>query len=365
MAIEQGIWKIGDKPVKLKPVGMADESLLEEQVMHDIAILDADWLLIGRQVRTDFDKFIDLLALDGDGNVIIIELKRDKTPREVVAQAIDYASWVVNLDESQIGEIYHQFARIYERPHDSLEAAFKARFGVALDSTDIQLNRAHQMVVVATKLDASTERIIHYLNTHADIAINALFFAAFQDGGNHYLSRAWMIAPEDNRERAASHASAKHAWNGEYYVSFGDNRSWADARQLGFIAGGGALWYSRTLAMLSEGDRVWVNIPKTGFVGVGIVTGERIRADQARFDTPDGRKALDESTLQAPYPQVDPSRSDEDAEYLVPVAWIHTVDREHAVNEAGLFGNQNTVCKPKTPKWDHTVKRLQQAWNIS
>jgi len=59
--------------------------------MHDIAILNADWLLIGRQVRTGFDKFIDLLALDGDGKVIIIELKRNQTPREVVAQAIDYA----------------------------------------------------------------------------------------------------------------------------------------------------------------------------------------------------------------------------------------------------------------------------------
>lgn len=32
MAIEQGIWKIGDKPQKLQPSGLADESLLEEQV---------------------------------------------------------------------------------------------------------------------------------------------------------------------------------------------------------------------------------------------------------------------------------------------------------------------------------------------
>lgn len=362
MAIEQGIWKIGDKPQKLQPSGLADESMLEEQVMHDIAILNADWLLIGRQVRTDFDKFIDLLALDGDGNVIIIELKRNKTPREVVAQAIDYASWVVNLDDSQIGEIYHQFARSYGRPHDSLEAAFEHRFGVALDSTDIQLNSAHQMVVVASKLDASTERIINYLNTHADIAINALFFAAFEDAGNHYLSRAWMIDPEENQERVVSR-TRKQPWNGEFYVSFGGDRPWEDARRLGFIAGGGALWYSRTLAMLSEGDRVWVNIPGTGYAGVGHVTGERCRTDQYQFDTVDGPRTLDQMDLSEPY-RLDANADDDHAEYIVPVAWEKTVGHAAAVSEIGLFGNQNTVCKPKTPKWDHTVKRLKQTWNI-
>ena len=49
----------------------------------------------------------------------------------------------------------------------------------------------------------------------------------------------------------------------------------------------------------------------------------------------------------------------------MPVEWEYTVDRRNAVNEVGLFGNQNTVCKPKTPKWDHTVKRLKQVWAIS
>ena len=65
MAIEQGIWKLasapGALPQKLRPSGMADEGLLEEQIMQDVSILNRDWLLIGRQVRTGFDKLIDLL----------------------------------------------------------------------------------------------------------------------------------------------------------------------------------------------------------------------------------------------------------------------------------------------------------------
>jgi hypothetical protein len=35
-----------------------------------------------------------------------------------------------------------------------------------------------------------------------------------------------------------------------------------------------------------------------------------------------------------------------------------------AFAETGLFGNQNSVCKPRTEKWGHTVSRLKQAWKL-
>lgn len=367
MAIEQAIWKlannIGNPPQKLRPSGLADEGLLEEQIMQDVSILNRDWLLIGRQVRTAYDKLIDLLALDANGNVIIIELKRDKTPRDVVAQAIDYASWVVTLADYQLIDIYQTFAEYYDQPHDTLEEAFETKFGLALD--DVTLNDSHQLVIVAARLDASSERIITYLNNYAQLSINAMFFAAFEDGGNRYLSRAWMIDP-DGPSQPVSRKAKKEAWNGEFYASFGDDRPWELARQYGFIAGGGAAWYSKTLSMLSEGDRVWVNIPKTGYVGVGEVIGERFRADEYCFETEQGSKLLSELISRGDYRQLYRQTDDdeENAEFLVPVRWLYTVSRKEAFSEVGLFGNQNTVCKPTTPKWSHTVSRIKQAWGI-
>ncbi|MGS2745054.1 endonuclease NucS domain-containing protein [Halomonas sp. LS-001] len=363
MAIEQGIWKLagskGELPQKLRPAGLADESVLEEQIMQDVSILNQGWLLIGRQVRTVFDKFIDLLAIDANGTVIIIELKRDKTPRDVVSQAIDYASWVVTLADYQLIDIYQQFAERYSRPHVTLGEAFEAKFGISLDG--VTLNENHQMVVVATQLDASSERIINYLNAHAQLSINAMFFSAFEDNGNRYLSRAWMIDPDEPVQPMTKKAKSE-PWNGEFYASFGDDRPWALARQYGFIAGGGVVWYSKTLAMLSEGDRVWVNIPKTGYVGVGEVIGERCRADQHEVETEQGYQRLVDMLSQQDYPHLFANNDDETAEYLVPVRWLHTVSREAAFSEVGLFGNQNTVCKPTTPKWSHTVERLKQVW---
>src|SRR3954454_17965753 len=70
-------------------------------------------------------------------------------------------------------------------------------------------------------------------------------------------------------------SSVAFLWHvGDYYYSAGegDRRRWADMVRHGFVSAGGGRWYSRTLRMLSPGDRVWALIPKTGYVGPGRVT---------------------------------------------------------------------------------------------
>lgn len=352
MAVQHGIWKIGEKPQPLAAIRLDSEALLEEQITRDISILNSGWMLIGRQVYTDFGKYIDLLAIDATGSIIIIELKKHKTPRGVVAQAIDYAAWVEHLPSEKFVQIYSEFAERNDLPEKSFDEAFKARFGALPVEDDI--NSSHQMVIVAAELDASTERIINYLNDKASVAVNAVFFSVFQDGDNQYLSRAWMIDPVETEEHAVN-TRQKGEWNGEFYASFGagpGGRSWDDAINHGFISAGGGRWYSKTLFMLKPGDRVWVNIPGTGYVGVGKVTGHAVMADE--FITP-------ELHLKGEYNLASDCGEDE-AEYFVPVSWLHQVPESQAVNEVGLFGNQNSVARPRTPKWEHTVKRLKAVW---
>ena len=362
MAIEQGIWRIGDKPIRLKSTSLESEELLEQQISQDLSLLNSDWLLIGRQVRTAFDKRIDLLAIDGDGSVIIIELKRDKTPRDVVAQTLDYASWVVGLSAEEINNIYADFAVHHDIKYQSLDEAFQAKFSVEL--SNVEVNNTHQLVVVASELDASTERIINYLNDNSDVSINAVFFNVFEDNGNQYISRAWLIDPKETQDKAIAKAAAtKEPWNGEFYVSYGgENRSWEDARKFGFISAGYGAWYSRTLSMLTEGDRIWVNIPGSGYVGVAHVMGEKIRLESLPFSDLDNKTILQIQT-QGSYQEL-PTLDDDLAEYAVPVKWIYAVPESEAVSETGLFGNQNTVCKPRTGKWVHTVNRLKEVWDF-
>lgn len=311
-------------------------------------------MLIGRQEDTGYGGRVDLLAIAPDGSLVLIELKRDRTPREVVAQALDYAGWVGKLKSEDIAGIYERFA-----PGRSLASDFQQRFSHKLDEDSI--NQAHQIVIVAASLDDSTERIISYLNER-DIPINALCFQVFSHGPQQLLSRTWLLDPVQTQAGAATAvAGPNEPWNGEFYCNFGvgeGTRSWEEAIKYGFVSGGGGPFYSKTLHLLNPGDRLWVNVPGQGYVGVGRADGHAQPASEFKVKTPSGEKLFMDVAKDGTYHREyldDP----ENSEYFVPIRWLQTVELVKAVHEIGLFGNQNTVCKPTTPKWRSTVERLK------
>jgi hypothetical protein len=357
MPIQHAIWKVGAQPTPLSSNKLASEQTLEDMIVSEPGILSAEWMLIGRQEQTGLGGRIDLLAIAPDASLVLIELKRGRSPRDLVAQALDYGFWVERLTTDKIAQIYQRFSG-----GGSLSDAFRARFGAELDEET--LNESHQIVVVAAELDDASERIVQYLNDH-DIAINVLFFQVFQHGGDQLLSRAWLIDPGETQANAATtntkRKGEKEPWIGEYYVSFGtgESRTWEDARKYGFISAGGGSWYTQTLKLLSPGDRVWVKDPGVGYLGVARVVDPVVTGKDFKVETPGGlRPALEVLSTRE---RLKATADDPDkAEHFVRVEWLDTVSEDRAINEVGLFGNQNTVCQPTTPKWRHTVERLKQ-----
>lgn len=128
MAISQTIWSLDDK-VQLQPAELINEKELEDLLAEHIEILNIDWLLIGRQVRTVAGKYIDLLCMDHDGDLVVVELKKDLTPREVTAQAIDYASCMAELTLEELAELYLQFSG----GQMTLNDAYEKKYGTTLD----------------------------------------------------------------------------------------------------------------------------------------------------------------------------------------------------------------------------------------
>ena len=123
--VEMGMWRIDEgAPKKLEPTKMPTEAELEHLLEQDPTILGERLLVIGRQVHTRYGKIIDLLAVDVDGNLHVLELKRDMTPRDVVAQALDYGSWVKDLQRADVLEIAQD--HFGEQPFNE---AFEDAFG--------------------------------------------------------------------------------------------------------------------------------------------------------------------------------------------------------------------------------------------
>lgn len=354
MPIKTDVWTVGSIPSKLIQSHLPSEQLLEDMIVSSPSILSDELMLIGRQVTTGMGGRTDLLAIEPDGSLVLIELKRDRTPRDAVAQTLDYAAWVEGLTEDEIAAIYERF-----RPGRSLYVDFRTRFGRVLD--DDELNANHRLIIVATELDASSERIVQYLSKR-NIPINVLCFQVFQMGQQQLLSRSWLLDPVQVQVNATSGREGQsEPWNGEFYCSFGesDSRSWADAVEFGFISGGGGSWYSRTLQTLSAGDRVWVNVPQQGYVGVGRVLGEARPANEFTVTKDGQERPILDVAIRANYHAAF-SDDSERCEYFVPVQWSQTIPTGQAVREIGMFGNQNTVCRPRAPKWRSTIERLKE-----
>lgn len=352
MALTQTIWSL-DERCQLCEAELNSEKELEDLLVSHIEILNKDWMYIGRQIRTKAGKYIDMLCMDHAGNVIVVELKKDMTPREVVAQTLDYASCVADMTPQDLAEIYLNTSN----RNVTLNEAFQAKFGAVLDEESI--NQNVKMIIVAAKMDDSTERIIRYLREQYAVDINILFFQVFAHAQNRYISRVWF---EEETEEPLPSKKEGIDWNEEFYVSFGNGgRQWEDGRIYGFISAGGGSWYSNTLKQLSVGDRVWVNVPRTGYVGVGIVSETAKQAKDVRF-TYNGRQVgVDELPTKGGYLYSD---DPETSEYIVKVDWIKAVPESQAVKEVGFFGNQNSVCKPRNKKWEFTIERLKSVWHI-
>lgn len=334
--------------------GISSEERLEEIIEASIDILGLGNLFqIGRQVITDYGKRIDLLAIDGQGDLHVIELKKDRTPREVVAQALEYGFWVQGLSFEAIRELYAK-----HHQGEDFDSAFTTHFEADLPEA---INTSHHLVVVATGIDQSTEQIVDYVRGYG-VPINVLFFEYLRDGDREYLARSWLTDPE--LEAPSSSGGKKQApWNGrDFFVAVGENqhRNWDDMRKYGFVSAGHGEKYKKAMSTLFEGARVWAEIPGTGYVGVGEVVSPAVAVNDFEVELNGSRIPILEAPLEAANMGED-SADPEQSEYLARVRWIDTRPREQAVWEKGMFANQNVVAKLRQP---FTLQRLAEVFDL-
>ena len=208
--------------------GISLEERLEDWLESDISMLDPDLMVIGRQVRIPSVGTIDLLCLDADGDLVVIELKRGQTPREVTTQALDYASWVEDLGFEQIQDIASSYGQI----EGGLEESFEAKFNQQLPEV---LNLNHRSLIVAESMDDSTERIVRYLSDFG-VPINIATVQHFRGrDGREMLAQVFMVEPEVAAAKAQSgskrptmtvhqlNAMAEANGVGELYARFNSN----------------------------------------------------------------------------------------------------------------------------------------------
>ncbi len=140
----------------------------------------------------------DLLVVDLSGTILVVELKRDRAPRDVIAQILDYAARVHEMGMQGLQNILREqgkypdgVASILVKLLDDNPAYKDTEFDDA-SRFDEQVRRCIagkdlQLVVVSYVVDEDVQRVVEYLRTVYGIRIYCVEFDYYQSEGYEYF----------------------------------------------------------------------------------------------------------------------------------------------------------------------------------
>jgi hypothetical protein len=217
----------------VQPDGQFSEYLQTPfQVDHEEAILE-DWLesnpdgivedgrilIIGRQVATNLGGFIDFVGLDREGGVVVVELKRDRTPRDTIAQSLEYASFAERLDTAQLEAILGSYLN-----DESLSLAEHHReyFDLASDEA-VAFNKDQRIVIVGQRVTPEIRQTATFLRGKG-IRVTCVEFTFFQaNGGTRLLSQEIVVGRESEKPRQVTSGSLPVVTQDAFLASLDDN----------------------------------------------------------------------------------------------------------------------------------------------
>lgn len=202
MATETKAWEIVDGRLKPLETSLANEGRkesldLESWIASNPSIIRPGLTVIGRQVVTGSGP-LDLLAIDRSGDLVIVELKRDRLPRETLAQAMDYASDVASWGIDKLSEVCIKYTG------KSLEEVL----GEHLPDVDLEsfaVNESHRIILVGFAIEASLERMVEWLSDGYGVGINAVILKYVRtSSGDEVLTRTAIISEQTEEARVKS-----------------------------------------------------------------------------------------------------------------------------------------------------------------
>ena len=188
-----------------------ERSHLQEWVANSPECLGEDLLIIQKEFA-GFDETkerLDLLAIDKSGQLVIIENKLDDSGRDVVWQALKYASYCSTLTRARVVDIYRQY--LQENDIDDDPEALLAEFLEADDLAETPLNRGvdQRIILISANFRREvTATVMWLLKRQLDIkCIRATPYKL----GDEILLNFEQIIPVPEAEDFMIHSSEKDA----------------------------------------------------------------------------------------------------------------------------------------------------------
>ena len=193
MTEELRLWSVGESG-GVEPLSpfqqMPTELSFEELLVQNPEMLGSGLKLVGRQTRTQ-SGWLDLLAVDPDGRLVVYELKRGMLPRDAVTQVLDYASDLDNMSASDLAKhIAQRSGTDGIQEIDDFEQWYVDNFG----GDDLSRLLPPRMVLVGLGVDPSAERMAKFISG-GPVDLSVVTFHGFKQGDEKLLARQLEVEP--------------------------------------------------------------------------------------------------------------------------------------------------------------------------
>lgn len=204
---------------KIEPVTFSDlnmtENDIEEILRNNIEMICEDeesMLIIGRQVRNERNGRSDLTAVDHNGNVVLIEIKRDRRDIEIRKeafefQAIRYAASYATIKtvEDIVSKVYAPYIEKYLQELEvgdltSFELGIrKLNDFLTVNEAERSFNEKQRIILVASDFDEQTLSAVAWLNKNqVDMSCYRLVPYKIDEKVYFYVDKMLPVASNDD-----------------------------------------------------------------------------------------------------------------------------------------------------------------------
>ncbi|RUR70920.1 DUF4268 domain-containing protein [Variovorax guangxiensis] len=347
------------KEFSFSELGFTERNHLQEWLANQPDALGEDLLII----QKEFDGFddtrerLDLLAIDKSGGLVIIENKLDDSGKDVVWQALKYASYCSTLSKSQIAEIFQKYLDKSGPGQDA--KALICDFLGQEEFAEVVLNPGNdqRLIMVAAQFRKEVTSTVLWLLKHR-VLVKCFRVTPFKDGGDLFLTVEQVIPlpeaeelmigiseKEDEEQSSERGQATRHQLRTDFWHAA------LEALRMSNVG---------LYANVSPSRDIWLN---AGSGASGIYYSMIFNRDEARVDFALGTRSKEAN--KALFDHLYARREQLDAEFGEALSWRRMDDKKVSLIEcAAPFEGHNRDTWPKMIEWlvDH-VRRMEAVFD--
>jgi hypothetical protein len=210
-------------------LGIREREDLEEWAIQEPRLLGEELLVISAEYANweETRHRLDILAIDREGRLVVVELKRDRADENTDLQAIKYASFCSTLTAEDIQKDYRKFwsdRREDELSPEEVGATFADFLGKVAEEpvltdeeegwAELELDDQPRIILVASEFGKEVTSPVTWLIEEYGMDITCVELDAYEKGGRTLLTSEQVIPQREAEEFLAKRREKQRTQSG-------------------------------------------------------------------------------------------------------------------------------------------------------